>query len=366
MGDPIVIVDRRTSFERDRTWCFWEVGATPLAALASKRWSRWSIATDAGQTTRSTATHPYLCLDAADFYAHALSRLARAPNVELRLGERVTSISDRGTGVEVVTSAGRRTASVVYDGLGDGSPLVRGRPRGDVELAQHFLGQVVRASRPAFDPSTCMLMDFRVDQSDGMHFVYLLPFSTTEALVEDTYVSAGSVPAGRRQAAVASYLRERHGLDAFDVLHSERGRIGLTTHRFPLAHGPRIHAIGSAAGAVRPSTGYAFLRIQRHCAALAAAVASGRPAPRTLAPARYAALDRVFLRALIRDPGAFPERFRTLLARTPPETFARFMTDASTPVDDLRVIAALPVLPFVSAALTPARTPAPRRSGVPA
>ena len=29
-------------------------------------------------------------------------------------------------------------------------------------------------------------MDFRVDQSKGMHFVYLLPYSETEALVRST------------------------------------------------------------------------------------------------------------------------------------------------------------------------------------
>lgn len=361
--EPIALVDRRTAFGRDRTWCFWDVGSTPLAALAGHRWERWTIATPAGVTTRGSRRHPYVHVDARDFYTHALREIAGRPNVRLHLGERVFSVRERGAGVEARTSAGTRTAAVAYDALATGSPLARDRPPGAVELAQQFVGQAVRTARPAFDPTTATLMDFRVDQSRGLHFVYVLPFSATEALVEDTYVCAATVPAARRREAIAAYLADRLGVHDFEVTHTERGRIAMTTHRFALGHGRRIHAVGSAAGAVRPSSGYAFVRIQRHCAAVAAAVARGRPVPRRVAPGRYGVLDDVFLRALAAEPAAFPERFRTLLSGTAPDAFARFMSDASGPRDELRVIAALPMGPFAAAALRSLRARrAPRRS----
>ena len=56
-------------------------------------------------------------------------------------------------------------------------------------MLQHFLGQEIEVDRPVFDDSTAILMDFRVDQSHGMHFIYLLPFSPTRALVESTSFS---------------------------------------------------------------------------------------------------------------------------------------------------------------------------------
>ena len=56
-------------------------------------------------------------------------------------------------------------------------------------MLQHFLGQEIQVDKPVFDPSTAILMDFRVDQSKGMHFIYLLPYSPTEALVESTLLA---------------------------------------------------------------------------------------------------------------------------------------------------------------------------------
>ena len=40
-----------------------------------------------------------------------------------------------------------------------------------------------------FDSSTVILMDFRCDQSKGLHFIYLIPFAKNRALVESTIFS---------------------------------------------------------------------------------------------------------------------------------------------------------------------------------
>ena len=119
----------------------------------------------------------------------------------------------------------------------------------------------------------------------------------------------------------------------------------------PVAPRPRVHPVGTGAGAVRASSGYAFARIQRHCRAVAQAVAAGREPPVAVGSARSALMDRVFLRALRDDPGAFPERFRALVAGTPADAFARFMDDAATLADELRVVGALPKRPFLAAAV---------------
>jgi hypothetical protein len=58
------------------------------------------------------------------------------------------------------------------------------------------------------------------------------------------------------------------------------------------------------------------------------------------------------------DASAFPEHFRSLVARTSAPAFARFMTDAAGPLDELRVMAALPPRPFVRAAVALPRAPA--------
>jgi len=209
----------------------------------------------------------------------------------------------------------------------------------------------VQTDGPAFTPGEVTLMDFRLDQGDGLHFTYVLPFTERRALVGDTYVSSESVAPARRRASIALHLADRYHVHRWEVVSEERGRIAMGTARHDPAPSPRITAVGTAGGAVRASSGYAFVRLQRHCAAVAGAVAQGLAPPARLSHLRHDELDRVFLHALARDPQAFPEHFRRMVARVPPDVFARFMNDSSTVRDELHVIAALPKLPFVAAAL---------------
>jgi lycopene beta-cyclase len=350
------VLERRTAFERDRTWCLWDVRPHAFDGLASHRWSAWEVAAPGGTARQHSAPHAYVHLDARDVYAHALAELERLGGVEVRLGVQVQHVEPAAIPPLVRTDAGDWTAGRVYDALALGSPLLTDRDPGTVTLQQAFLGWEVELDRPAFDPAVATLMDFRVPQGGGLRFLYVLPFSPTRALVEDTTIGpGGGPPEPEREALLRDWLAVRAG--EWTVDHVERGRIPMTDADFPARHGPRVHTVGTGAGAVRPSSGYAFARIQRHCRAVAEAVATGREPPPASA-ARAKLLDRVFLQALRDDPAAFPEHFRRLVAGTPADAFARFMSDASTPADELRVIAALPKLPFAAAAaraFSPAR-----------
>ena len=111
-------------------------------------------------------------------------------------------------------------------------------------MLQHFIGFEVRAPKPVFDPETVILMDFRVDQSQGMHFIYLLPFSATEALVESTLFSASTLDEDFYTGAIDSYLQRYFDLTSFEILRRERG---ATLFRFPFeSRGVRNGASASA------------------------------------------------------------------------------------------------------------------------
>lgn len=333
--DPITIVDRRTTFGRDHTWSTWLTPGLRFADLASHRWERWRVA----GVTAASPRHPYVHIASEAFYDYALGIVERAPNVELRLDEAVTAVGDGWA----ETAAGRLTGTV-HDGLGLGSPRLKGV---EVELWQRFLGWEVETRRPAFDPAVATLMDFEVEQDGAVQFVYTLPFSPTRALVEHTSFAPGALSSAKRRQALERYL-EPHD---YEILHEERGSVPMTAARLPARRGERTSAIGTAGGAVRPSSGYAFSRIQAHVTAVADAVATGRPLPARAGHPRRTALDHVFLKALRSHPAAFPSWTRRMAERLPGDVFARFMVDASTPADELRVMAALPPAPFLRAAM---------------
>ena len=349
---PVVLVDRRRAWGRDRTWCTWQTGPLRFGELATARWWSWRTCSAGSEVIARTRRHPYIHLDSAIVYDAALDRLGRAPQVEIRTGERVLSVEATGRRPEVRTSRETFQAHAVVDAMGPHSVLLRSRPAGDVELSQRFLGWEVEVDEPVFDPATATLMDFRPADGDGLNFLYVLPFSPTRALIEHTSIGTGGPPDARRRALLSDELGDRLPVGGWRVMREERGRIPMTTFDFPVSRGAHIHAAGAAAGAIRPSSGYAFSRIQRHVTGLAGALVADRPPPPQIAPAHLTLLDRVFLAALVDRPDGGEALLWALARSVGADPFARFMTDVADGRDVARVIAALPTGAMARAALS--------------
>jgi lycopene beta-cyclase len=347
---PLVLIDRRRAWEQDRTWCTWATGPLRHLPLSRHRWWSWQTVSG-GRTARAvTDTHPYVHLDAAAVYSSVLDRLAAHPGAEVRAGERVIAVDSAARWPQVTTSRETFDAELVIDAMGPASPL-RHRPEtASIDMSQRFLGWELEVDRPIFDPLTVTLMDFVAPGPDGCNFIYVLPFSPTRALVEHTSIGlAGPGPRERRDA-LRAWLTQ-HGAREWEIEREERGAIPMTSSPFPLDHGPRVHTVGAAAGAIRPSSGYAFTRIQGHVERLARALTGGGELPRSIAPARYAVLDQIFLTALAGADDHGEALFASIAHRVDADAFARFMTDASSPADEARIIAALPPLPMVRAGI---------------
>ena len=114
--------------------------------------------------------------------------------------------------------------------------------------------------------------------------------------------------------------------------------------------GRRVLAIGARGGLVKASTGYAYQRIQRDSAAIAASLMRhghpfGGPPPHR----RHRLLDAVLLEVLDRDPSRLEQVFARLFAANPVDRVLRFLDEDTTVRDELRLIASLPPAPFVRA-----------------
>ena len=392
---PILLLDPRTHYADDRTWCFWDVEPTPFTHLARSRWDEWQVRTAAGTVTAAAPATPYLCLAANDFYSFALASIARFGNVELRLGERAGEYRDAGVLgpdgeaapardlVSVSTPGGLVWAREVIDsrGLALSSGVVAAVKATSTWVPQQFVGLHIVATRPVFDPTECRLMDFAVNQSRGLRFMYVLPSSPVEALVENVYMSEPRLGADGYHREIEEYLLAEFGLESteFVVLGAERGYIPMTDHRFVRRMSDRVTAAGMRGGATRPSTGYTFLGIQRasrelvdrlvreHRVAVgegsalrdadehADAGLPGDPAGAALSARNDAdpacsLLDAVFLRFLADHPERAPHVFALMFGRVDTASLVRFLTERSGALDHARLILALPKVPFLRAA----------------
>lgn len=351
---PILILDQREGFEDDRTWCFWDVEPTPFSHLAVHSWNSWSLTAEGSTVLQTTNRYPYLCLIGADFYEYALRRIANHDNVTVRLAENVESYKEHAGETYVKTSGGNYTTRHVFDGRGlpQGSKAFEEARRGSSWLPQKFLGLRLRTERDVFDPEVCTLMDFSVDQGRGLRFTYVLPVGKRAALVENVYLSDPRITAEEHRAELAAYLQGSYGLSPGDyvVEGEERGFIPMTDYSFDRRLGERAYSIGMLGGESRPSTGYTFLRIQRYCRRLAESVVSGAKIPAQVDSRRYDLLDGVFLSFMLEYPERCPAVYHRMFSSVPVDSLVRFLTEKSSPFDELKLVMAMPKASFIGLA----------------
>jgi lycopene beta-cyclase len=348
-GRRLLVIEPRTTYTRDRSWCYWNVASHAFESAVSCDWAQWSIVSANGhETRRFSHNYRYKYVDSGVFYAKALELLRADSHVELRLGEGLQSIEEHAEFVELKTESECYRTRWVFDSR---PPMFGKVPVGEIRLWQHFYGQCVRTERPVFDPTAVTLMDFQVDQTKGVHFMYVLPFDAHHALVEDTYMSPNVVTQETYAASLRNYLKTRYSLDAWEVQWDEQGKIPMTTESLMPRHYNRIIPIGIRGGLAKPSTGYAFMAIQEFSQQLAHHLATHGELIVPTSRSRWSQwLDHVFLRFLAEHPDQGSQVFTSLFANVPADTLVRFLTDRGSLADNLSVMKAMPARPLTTQA----------------
>lgn len=131
-------------------------------------------------------------------------------------------------------------------------------PNEDVFLGyQKFVGHVIKTQKP-HGVQRPIIMDATVEQLGGYRFVYCLPYSDTELLVEDTYYTDGSELHGQEvDARIAEYIRENITVDAYKTMRREKGVLPITLG-VDKQYFYDVPAIGIRGGFYHAVTGYSF------------------------------------------------------------------------------------------------------------
>jgi len=347
-----LVLESRTEYTNDRTWCFWDDRAAPLACPTQHRWQTMRVAHAGQSVSLDCGSTPYQMVAAQDFYAAASTAIDRHANLQLRLGTAVVGEPSRSAGGWTVrTSTGELMARSIVDTRPPWLPRHDG-----ATLWQSFLGQEIECGAPVFDPSSLDLMNFLAPDAGGVPFVYVLPVTPTRALVEVTVFGAAPLAPRELSAQLDAALAQRVGGVPFTTLRREHGILPMGLHA-PRGSAEKSHVkAGLMAGAARPSTGYAFQRIQRWAGECAhVLVNSGHPVGHRPDPLPLRVMDQIFLDVLRADPCRGGALFFALFSRTDPARVIRFLSGQASVVDSLAVVAAMPVSPFLRAALAMTR-----------
>ena len=360
----ILLIDRDDKTRNDRTWCFWAKESEPLPPVVFRRWGHCHFYSLSFESVLEFNPYFYHMIRGKDFYQWAKSRLAEHPGVRWINADILDVEKDSG---RVRTTAGDFQGEWVFNSalvkkslVPEGTPLFpspfsrngAAQQQKNIHLLQHFKGWIVRTGRPVFDPECPTFMDFRIAQQGETRFVYVLPFSNTEALVEFTVFSPALLGPEDYDEALRSYLLDQMQVSDYSIEEEEFGVIPMTDWSFgPLREG-RVFHIGTAGGFVKASSGYAFLRTQRRLRKFADRwEKKGQPDIGALrSRKRFRILDSIFLRVLADRGDLGNDIFRRLFQRLPAPTVLGFLDEDVTFADILHVVSAPPSLPFLKAA----------------
>lgn len=332
--NKVACIEKDRHKGNDRTWCFWDSNDNDLNACVLRNWSH----NQHNDKTYSLEPYTYQIIKSSDFYEKTL-------NNQIIIYEEVLRYEQKGDVVFVQTNKSTYTADYVITSI----------PLKTIKLSssfcQSFYGWYLEFTEPLFDEQEIRMMDFSIPQQSYTQFVYVLPLSKTEALVEVTRFADAPISEHEAVALRDQYLKGA----TFTVLDKESGSIPMTAELdAKKKHHPkdlRIIPIGTVGGATKPSTGYTFLRAKAHAENIANALINGKAIPTAYRKWRFRFYDRLLLDVLKRFPGRGKDIFSRLFERVPHALVLKFLDEQTNFIEEWRIFKVLPKGLFLKAAI---------------
>ena len=343
----VLLIEPDAKNQNDRTWSYWADEPTAFDSIAAHEWRRIAFRSPGFEKLIDLGNYRYCMIRGLDYYQFVQRALADNPRFNVVQGT-VTSLENTLGGVRVCSSAGDFTARYGFDSRPPKLVPLQQPPKHRY-LLQHFVGWEIETETDVFDPRTVEFMDFRGEQHHEARFIYVLPFSARKALVEYTLFSETLLPKAEYEIALRDYLATTLGLATYRITAEEVGAIPMTDHPLPARTGPHIINLGTRGGRAKPSTGYAFKRIQQHSARLVAALAATGhpPANATGDKWQFHLFDTLLLDIMQRRGETTRDVFRELFERNPVERIFRFLDETTSWADNLRVMSSVTPGPFM-------------------
>jgi lycopene beta-cyclase len=291
-----LILDFRQKCNNDRTWCYWEKNEGIFDQIITKKWNLLEFYSQDKLIPLNIQPYFYKMIRGIDFYEFIKMDIALNPHIEW-IHEKVEDINDGINEALVITDQNTYSGRYVLNSL----PITTDfNSQKYNHIVQHFLGWFIETKNNSFNPERPVFMDFRVAQKDDMRFVYVLPVDSRKALVEYTIFSADIATGEEFRIELEKYIKDFLHIDEFQILDKEFGKIHLTDYPFRIRESKHVINIGSRAGMIKPSTGFAFTRIERQSEALVnALIKKGHPFYSiSLLKKRYRLYDKTYLKAL--------------------------------------------------------------------
>lgn len=344
----ILVIDKDSKKNNDRTWCYWEKEAGIFDELVSSKWNNLAFLTTGFEKNLDLGSYTYKMIQGLDFYQYVLNYAQKFTNVTF-VQENILSISsDDSVGI-VKTNLASYTSKVVFNSTSLFNPVITEQN----SLLQHFKGWVIKTETAQFDKNVGRLMDFTVSQEHGATFMYVLPTSSTEALVEYTLFTPKLIEKEDYKKALVKYIKEDLKIEKYTITHEEFGIIPMSLANFKRTEDKTIINIGTAGGFTKASSGYTFQFIQKNLSEIILDLKNNRPIlnKTTFKDKLYNWYDRTLIDVLLSNKLTGKEVFTRIFKKNSPEKILAFLGNESSLKEDVLIMKNLPLLPFLIAGI---------------
>jgi lycopene beta-cyclase len=343
----ILLIDNTEKNQNNRTWCFWNKNQSNFKNIIKHQWCYLGFFEKNFEKKLSIQPYIYNMIGGLDFYQSILSNLFSYKNIEIKQ-ENILSINNVENGVEVKTNIDSYYAEYAFTSIIFDKKALETKN----SLLQHFKGIEIETKKDAFNPEEATFMDFSISQEIGTSFMYVLPTAKNIALVEYTLFTKNVLEQKDYDAALEYYIKNKLGIKEYIIKHTEFGIIPMTDYKFKRFDGNIIN-LGTAAGCVKPSSGFAFNFIQRHTKQIVALLAQGKKPhiKSTFTDKKFHLYDEVLLEVIAQNKMQGSEIFANIFKKNSPQLVLKFLDNQTNIWEDLKIMASVPTKIFLPIAL---------------
>ena len=348
VGKKVAVIESDEKNSNDKTYCFWAHDTDDLVkdfkAIISYQYTQIELPKG---TLQSIQHQPYCYIRSIDFYKHTLQICQQEQIPIFRTA--VEAIQPKNEIYQVSTNTA--TALYAHTIFDSRPPQPQQLHKNDIFINQSFYGYHIKTEQAVFDTQVFEMMNFDVDQSGYTQFIYVLPFSSNEALVELTRFGKEKIDKDYARKTLDTHILKTYG--TYEIIADEVGNIPMTTYQQASATHEGIIHTGARANLIKPSTGYGFKKMYLFAEAVSQKMAkqqlSGLHQFKLATKARFQLYDRLLLIILNLWPHQGKRIFSSLFKYQKIKTIFDFLDEKTQLHQEVKIFATLPLLPFLKA-----------------
>ena len=341
----ILLIDSNSKKTNDRTWSFWEKEAGEFDSIISQKYETALFKSNRYSRKLDLQPYVYKAIRGVDFYNKIFELISQQPNVEF-LEANISNYSENKDGVSVETNLGTYHAEKLFNSLYNPN-LVASQTKYPL-VQQHFIGWFIKTTAPVFITETATFMDFSIDQKKTTRFMYVLPTSQTEALLEYTLFSPDLLKKEEYEAGITDYIKNL-GITHYEIVEKEHGNIPMTCYPFWKHNTQNILNIGSAGGWTKASTGYTFKNTTKKSKEVVQFLQNHSDFTKFHKSNKFWFYDLLLIDILFRRNEIGSTIFSSMFKTAKASLIFKFLDEETSLWEDLKVIWQCPKLPFLKA-----------------